>query len=232
MIVGYDCHQCKDVGWVYRSDNPKSPDFGKAFPCECREHINAERRRQYLFQIDGLTPGDRTHVFEEFQINPGNRAAYDAVTGALVKRRGMITLTGKWGLGKTELLICAVNRARESGIPAVYTTTAQLFDYLRQAYKPGEEIDIDRRWQLLTSAEVLAVDELEKFNATPWAMERFSRLIDERWRCMGNLLTLLATNARIEQLPGDVTSRLEDGRAEIVTLGGSDMRKFNEWGQP
>lgn len=229
FVVGYTCHRCRDMGWVYTTDNPKHPEFGKVFPCECKAHDFAERRRQHLLKIDGLQPDERLRKFENFVISDDNRRAYQAVTEAITKRRGMITLTGGWGMGKTELLTCAVNKARNAGIPAVYATTAHLMDHLRQAYKPGAELDIDERWNLLTSAEVLAVDELEKFNTTEWALERFSRLIDERWRSMGNLLTLLATNAKLERLPGDVFSRLQDGRAQVVNLAGPDMRPFNQW---
>lgn len=229
-VVGYACHLCHDQGWFYKDVAPGNPDFGKAFPCECREQVNAERRRNYLFSIDGLSPEDRFLRFEDFVITDENREAYFAVTDALTRHRGMVTLTGPWGVGKSNLLISAINKAREAGMAAVYATTAQLFDYLRRAYKPGEEIDIDQRWDLLVGADVLAIDELEKFAATPWALERFSRLIDERWHAMSGRLTLLATNAKVEQLPGDVTSRLEDGRAKIVTITGTDMRKFNEWG--
>lgn len=233
-VQGYTCHVCKDLGWVYHTDNPKSPDFGKAFPCQCQSANLAERRRLYLLGIDGLQPDERKHTFTEFRITDGNRSAYRAVTEAIIKRKGMITLTGAWGLGKTELLTCAVNAARDAGIPAVYATTAHIMDYLRQAYKPGAEYDIDQRWDLLTNAEVLAVDELEKFNTTEWALERFSRLIDMRWRAMGNLLTLFATNAELNRLPGDVFSRLQDGRAQVIKLAGPDMRPFNQWdeGQP
>lgn len=226
MVAGYTCFACKDLGWVYHTDNPKSRKFGKAFRCECQTANDVERRRHYLVSIDGLTREERLNDFEDFDITPGNKTAYHVVVDALVKRQGIVTLTGAWGLGKTELLVCAVNKARGAGIPSVYTRTAVLLDYLRAAYKPGVELDIDQRWELLISAEVLAVDELEKFSATEWAMERFCRLIDERWRAMGRLLTLFATNADLDRLPGDVQSRLRDRRAHVVALTGPDMRQF------
>lgn len=217
------------MGWVYHDVSNSHPEFGKAFRCECQTGQDDRKRQRYLLGIDGLTADDRQRHFEDFEVKPGNKHAYHAILDAIIKRRGFITLEGSWGLGKTELLICAVNKARDAGIPAVYTTTAALLDYLRSAYKPGVELDVDQRWELLISVEVLAVDELEKFNATEWALERFSRLVDERWRRMGRLLTLFATNAKIAALPGDVQSRMEDGRAEIIKLTGVDMRKLNEW---
>jgi hypothetical protein len=92
-----------------------------------------------------------------------------------------------------------------------------LLDYLRAAYNPdNRELSFDSRWDLLVRAEVLALDELDEFNTTPWAMERFLRLIDERWRNMQTRLTLLATNSALSQLPPKVASRLRDGRALVV----------------
>lgn len=229
LVVGYECFVCKDLGWVCRDVKANHPEFGKAFRCECKTNDDLAHRQRYLLNIDGLTPDDRLRRLEKFKIAPGNRKAYYTIVDAIIKRRGFITLEGAWGLGKTELLMCAVNAARNAGIPAVYTTTAALLDYLRSAYRPGVELDADQRWELLISTEVLAVDELEKFNATEWALERFSRLVDERWRRMGRLLTLFATNTVISALPGDIQSRMEDGRAEIIKLTGADMRKLNEW---
>ncbi len=87
----------------------------------------------------------------------------------------------------------------------------------------------DARWDLLIRAEVLALDELDEFNTTPWAMERFMRLMDERWRAMDSRLTLCATNSRINALPEKVASRLRDGRAQIVETAGSDQRPYQAW---
>ena len=138
----------------------------------------------------------------------------------------MVTLSGPTGTGKSTLLICAVNTAREANIPSVYVTVSDLLDYLRAAYNPERrDLSFDGRWDLLVSAEVLAPDELDEFNSTPWAAERFLRLIDERWCNMQTLLTMLATNSGLSRLPPKVASRLGDGRASVWTLGGEDMRR-------
>jgi DNA replication protein DnaC len=142
----------------------------------------------------------------------------------------MVTLSGPPGTGKSTLLICAVNAAREANIPSVYVTMTDLLDYLRAAFNPEQrDMSFEKRWDLLVSAEVLALDELDEFNSTPWAAERFMRLIDERWRNMHTRLTLLATNASLSRLPPKVASRLNDGRASVWTLGGADMRRAEGW---
>ena len=212
------------MGWVYHDLPATHRDFGKAFRCECQFEYDAGRRRAYLLRIDGLTPRERVMRFGEID----NRAAAQ-VQNAVALRRGLITLTGRPGTGKSSLLICAVNAAREANVPAVYTTVTDLLDYLRQAYDPKTELSFDARWELLIRCEVLALDELDEFNTTPWAMERFLRLIDERWRAMESCLTLCATNSRVNILPDKVASRLRDGRAQVIELSGADMRPYQRW---
>lgn len=143
----------------------------------------------------------------------------------------MLTLTGKPGVGKTRLLICAVNEARDAGQPAVYTTMSDLLAYLRRAFNPDLDADgtYEERWELYRTVEVLAVDELDEFSATPWAMERFMRLIDERWRNMDRCVTLLATNSRLSSMPEKIASRLRDGRALLLAITGGDMRPMQKW---
>lgn len=215
---------------MVRVDEVGRPGFGEAVPCQCRHTVNAHRRRQRLAKIDGLeTDDERSLRFD--QLLPRNNAeALAAVRQAVAERRGLITLTGRPGLGKTALLICAVNEVREAGTPGVYSTVTDLLDYLRQAFDPKQAgLSFDSRWDLLVNADVLAVDEMDEFNTTGWAMERFLRLIDQRWRHIDERLTLLATNSPIHQLPDKVASRLHDGRGRVIAMQGPDLRPFKEW---
>lgn len=203
-------------------------EFGKAFRCVCQQAGDVEKRRAYLLRVDGLTPRERALTFADLQ-GSANEAIARQILEATQRRRGMMTLTGKPGTGKSSMLIAAVNAAREAGILAVYTTITDLLDYLRQAYAPNTSLDFDGRWDLLIRCEVLALDELDEFNTTSWAMERFLRLIDERWRAMDQGLTLCATNSRLNALPEKVASRLRDGRAYVFELTGADMRPYQRW---
>lgn len=223
----YRCNECKDLGWVYEVDRDGQPT-GKAVRCSCQFGKDQERRREYLLRVDGLTPNERTLRFERL-VRDTNERAIAIVENATTMRRGIVTLTGKPGSGKSALLMCAINEAREANVPAVYTTVTDLLDYLRAAYAPGADVSFDSRWDLLVGCEVLALDELDEFNSTPWAMERFLRLMDERWRNMDRRLTLCATNSRINALPEKVSSRLRDGRAEVIEMAPHDMRRYQTW---
>lgn len=201
----------------------------KVIRCSCQTEGDHDRRRIRLLELDGLTTRERQHRFADLDTLI-NARAITTVQEATAQRRGLITLTGKPGTGKTTLLVCAVNMARESNVPAVYTTITDLLDYLRRAYNPAHgELAFDARWDLLIRAEVLALDELDEFNTTPWAMERFLRLIDERWRAMDRTLTLCATNTGLAALPEKIGSRLHDGRGQVLEMRGRDMRPYVSW---
>lgn len=232
---GYSCPLCKDMGLVYVADRNGEPIWEQAKhgkqpkvrKCDCRTEVNDARRYAYLLSIDGLSPRERTLTFDALN-RTATAPAIERVEADTRKRSGFVTLTGKPGTGKTTLLICAVNAARERNVPAVYAVMSDLLDYLRAAYNPANtsELSFDARWDLLLRAEVLAIDEVDQFNATPWAMERFLKLIDERWRMMDSRLTLLATNLPPVALPDKVYSRARDGRAAILSTGGPDMRPY------
>lgn len=207
---------------------PGDPGFGKAIRCECQTANDIEKRRNNLLKIDGLNPSERLLRFMDLQ-GAYNDNAIQTVRDATLRRKGLLTLTGKPGTGKSSILIAAVNEAREGNVPAVYSTVTDVLDYLRQAYAPNTELALDARWDTLVRCEVLALDELDEFNTTAWAMERFLRLIDERWRNMDRCLTLCATNSRVTTMPDKVASRLRDGRARVIELSGADMRPYQKW---
>lgn len=213
------------MGYYVKDLKPGQPEFGKAFRCRCRTENDTSRRLRYLLSIDGLTDDERRYRFDNTMKSKTISPALDAVKETLFRRRGIVTLSGAPGVGKSRLLICAVNEARDVNLPAVYTTVTDLLEYLRRAYSPQkDEPDFDGRWDLLVKADVLALDELDEFNTTPWAMEKFLRLIDERWRSINDRVTIVATNANLNTLPEKVASRLRDGRAQVVTMKGADNR--------
>jgi len=195
--------------------------FGKPQRCGCRAAEDNAKRAGYLAEIDGLTDDERAYSFDSFIITPGNRRAYTAVTGAVARGSGLVTLYGLPGRGKSYLLIAAVNNARNRGVPAVYTKMADLLIHLKKTFNPRNDAPtFDRMWDLYISADILAVDEIDEINVTDWVMERFLNLIDQRWRLMGKMLTLFAANTELRNLPEKVESRLRDARGAVVEVGG------------
>lgn len=196
--------------------------------CDCKRQEDNMRRSQFLVAMDGLTDRERACRFSNIQ----DRYTPDTLPKlrqATLEHRGLITLTGNFGVGKTTLLTCAVNEGRDHDLLVIYTTVSDLLSYLRSTFGPETEVSFDRYWDALIRCDILALDELDEFKTSEWAMERFLRLMDERWRRMDEVLTLCALNGRIQSLPGKVQSRLRDGRAQVINITGEDMRPFNSW---
>lgn len=196
--------------------------------CQCKTGEDKTRRSAFLLKMDGLTDQERTLRFANTDDRYGPGTLH-AVKIAVDERRGLLTLNGNYGTGKSTLLICTVNEGRESGRLAIYTTLADLLTYLRSTFSPDAEESFDKYWEALIKCDILALDELDEFNTTPWAMEKFLNLMDERWRRMNEVLTICALNNRVQSLPGKVQSRLKDGRAKILTIQGEDQRPYNAW---
>lgn len=206
------------------------PDFGKATPCGCTSVRLGEKRKARLMKLDGLTEEERGYRLDNYEVIPANRATYDALAKAAAQQRGFIIVEGPYGVGKSRLLISVVNECREDGALSIYASMAELLDYLRDAFNPKRESEnYEERWETLVNAPVLVIDELEKFSTSPWAMEKFTQLLHIRYRNIGQRLTLMATNATVANLPGDLRSRLGDGRATICKISGADQRPENNW---
>lgn len=226
----YKCDTCKDAGYYLTVDaeDPFWHEHPRMIRCSCKAEEDRARRLSLLLKFDGLTTAERQRRFDRLD-NIYSDNLIEKVERLVVEGRGMITLFGEPGVGKSTLLICAVNAGRERDRLAIYTTMPDLLSYLRSTFGPDSEDTFDRYWDALIKADILAIDELDEFSDSKWSMERFLRLIDERWRRMDEVLTLYATNARPNALVSKVRSRLQDGRAQIIKVEGKDMRGANEW---
>ena len=168
-----------------------------------------------------------TWTFGNSKRNEANGTAFDAAELLAGNPQRFLALLSpaKYGVGKTRLLACIVNAARAAGHTAIYTTTADVLDYLRSAYAPNAEISYDGRFDTLRNARVLALDEFDRWAPTAWAQEKFFQLIDYRYRNADNMLTVFAANSDISILPGYIASRMNDVSNYVFILTGQDVRR-------
>lgn len=218
------CDKCNGVGW-YILDVPVShPKFGQAISCDCMDEKRKARLLSKLEALDGLTASERTRTFENMEPHPRQLAALMILRDA---ENGIYVLHGTPGTGKTHLLHCTVNQAKAQGRVAVYTSMPDVLDYLRSAFNPRNDEPFEERWKLLIECPVLCLDEMDEFNATEWAKERFLRLIDERWRNRESRLTVVALNGDPRTLLPKVASRLMQGT--VIEMQSNDLRqKFKQ----
>lgn len=216
------------MGWVKYDVEPGHRLFGKFVPCTCRDTAAAER----LAKISRLSSDMLAWRFDGFKARKldgfKNRSGLHDVTPQLRRAldvgTGWVTLSGPFGTGKTFLAAAMVNEARLRGLIAVYTTTADLLDDLRATFNPNRdkvEPTYSQLFHDVMNAQVLVLDEIEKFSTTPWAEEKFFQLIEHRYRIWPESLTMIVTNRRIgldaqilpnTMYPGYLESRIMDGR--------------------
>ena len=215
------CRVCKGIGWVYRDDasneTERCPACGEA------------RQQQYLDRICGLVGAMRDWTFANsrpanaMQVAPWKHMAELAPNPARC-----VTLCGRPGTGKTRLLACLVNAGRQNRWTSVYATMSEILEHLRRAYRPESEIGYDDLWERLVDARILAIDECDRWNPTPWAQEKFYDLVDARYRAGADHCTAFATNKAVEDLPGYLASRLQDKRCRVFDFGeyAVDLRRI------
>ncbi|MFA5637161.1 MAG: ATP-binding protein [Anaerovoracaceae bacterium] len=227
------CDYCKDTHYV---ENAR----GHVVWCpRCSaDHAQAAEER-----ATGLVGELRGYVLDTFVAAHGTTyrqsvlaQALDAARQAIAHPIGFVGWYGGVGTGKTHLMAAICNTLRQRDMSVHYTTTIALLDHLRDAFDPKNGDDpYSRRFERLLQVDVLALDELDRFNATAWAKSAFFRLLDHRYSRANECLTLWATNKRLtdaagkrQTIIGDDTgyleSRLSDGRFLAVDMGEGDVR--------
>lgn len=160
----------------------------------------------------------------------------DAAREACEKGIGFVMLYGSYGQGKTLALKIAVAQAVKAGKKAAYANMSGVLDDLLLAYDEDQhrQGELLRKMGWWTGLEVLALDELDKVNATAWARMRIHQLLDRRYTMAlrGNGVTIMAANTGnkgLDDLDGYLVSRLRDNRfvecGQLVELNGPDGRQ-------
>ncbi len=144
---------------------------------------------------------------------------------------GWLTLWGSYGTAKTMAVQAMVAGLVRSGTQARFYHAKRLeqgwFDDMR-----GDTANA----QLYRRVRVLAIDEADKINLkSDWTRAAWQELMDDRYRSglSGKTCTLLICQGDpAEYMPGDVASRMADGRFYRQWAGGKNRHAVTkpEWG--
>lgn len=232
MAAEKRCPVCRGAQKVLRPANPgEKPNYGgesgidRVVLMDCPV-CNRDGQQRYLERLSRLTAEMRTWGYGNTQDTDDNGAAYDYGKTLAERPRWFYTLWGAFGVGKTRLLACLVNAGRTNGWTSIYITMAELLDHLRAAFNPqtAEKVTFDALWEDLCKCRILAIDEADRFNPTPWAVEKFTELIESRYRNGPDRCTAFATNVDPATLNGYLYSRMMYRESRVFHITGGDWR--------
>lgn len=225
-----DCPVCNGWGWVRVHVPVGHPNFGTLTPCDCQREIREQHRFERLVQISGLLPQELALRFEnvvERAEGGDTREMLKLARAFVTNPRGMLTVWGGYGNGKTLILQAIINEFRhQCGIWGTYVRLKDLIDYIRAGNATGAMDDARARYEELKACPVLAIDECDGPRMTDYAEEFRRAFFDDRYRLAvyREAHTVLAMNCDPVTLPGDIADRLRDGRFTIHHNADASMR--------
>jgi DNA replication protein DnaC len=233
------CHQESSWEWV-----PPIPVNGKSLAgtgvwrsqllegqCPaCFAAIEAQRQqdkrvqvlREGLIQLLGGEKPYREFTFEQYEVTPGNRLAFERAK-SFNPRQNNLYLWGPCGMGKTHLAYAIARTGFEQGRPVMILRPSQLTRKVRMRDPRQEQETIDG----FVRVEVLILDDLGIGNDTAYARQILQEILDARdFQDRGGLvitgkysLSGLAQTWNEDTIP----SRLA-GMCQIVEIKGVDGR--------
>jgi len=225
-----NCPVCGGIGYV-RADVPLGdPRFGKIERCPNAAALDIQRMK--ADPRIGITERDFELSFENIRpVSPITQVVADIKPLVLSRasktpKGAFVLIVGTPGIGKSLFLRTVVAVAVSSGITGAYANLSYTLDDLRRAYDtPNAGEELEGRFTWWQNLDILALDEFDKVNSTPWARERIHMLMDARYRLAveGRGLTLVASNS--EPMDDYLMSRFRDQRVgRVYRLNGQDIR--------
>jgi len=140
------------------------------------------------------------------------------------KPAGWLVLTGTYGCGKTHLAAAIANlQVAANRQTPMFVVVPDLLDHLRATFSPTSAITLDRLFDQVRSAPLLALDDLGTESATPWAREKLFQLFNHRYSA--RLPTVITTSVTIEEIDPRLRSRmLDSARCTVFAIQAPSYR--------
>ncbi len=221
----YECPKCKDMGFVYRTDE-KGNEI--ACRCKCRE----SSRSKEIMKRSGISAEFQKKTFDNFATR-GNPQLSNAKNKAIQyvenfaqtehKRYNSIMFTGQAGAGKTHLGTAICGTLMKSGVAVIYMAYRNAVTKIKQ--NVIDEAVYNRELNQYTSARVLYIDDLLKGRLTGTDINIMYEIVNYRY--MNNMPIVISTEKSPNELLAfdeAIGSRMiEMCRGNIIQLQGKEL---------
>lgn len=172
------------------------------------------------------------HTFENFDKVKGSENAYDMMQSIANGKsdKKFIFLYGTTGNGKTYLLEALIIAWAKQGIRAIYNTNSQIMRRLKRGMKNEIGFLYDDIFDSLCKTDRLIIDDVGMGTVEgTWELATLEDIINERYHKRyypKPIITIMATNKDITQIPDRILSRFYDPEVGTVIFNKApDFRK-------
>jgi len=226
---------CDGSGFYKHPVRVGHPDFGKLFPCDCKQLGDADKAQARMAHVLGMLAQDMgpelsAATLDSYDLGRAAHAeARTSMAAALTICRsyverpyGWIYLYGPTGVGKSHLLAATAREvATRYRLSATYVSEPDLLRWLREGYARHQThgdpdsafVDADARMVALQRVDVLLLDDLGTAHrgksqgiAASWADAQLIDLLYQRH--LHERYTLITANLHLDDLEFRVRSRI------------------------
>jgi DNA replication protein DnaC len=218
-----NCEYCGGIGAVHPMVDGKV-DYSRTIPCSCSTEMSKKKRLDNLIASCALPPYAMDMNFENLEIYPEVKTAYESAVEMANKpgELAWLAFIGENGNGKTHLSVSICKAWIKAGIPARYTFVSLLLDELREGFKKEDsENSYTNKFQYFCNVPLLLLDDYGMESKTAWVQEKLDTIVD--YRLMNNKSLLVTSNLALDDMPIRIRSRLaRHPKGKVIEIAAPD----------
>jgi DNA replication protein DnaC len=209
--ISDDCpyHQCDGTGLIHMRHTQTFEE--KLVICPCKEEKRKDRELREISKIPEAFADATINSFDVYMYKKEENIdiARSAKLAAMNYVRyfetfkkagkGLYLYSKTKGSGKTRLA-CSIANAlvKEYNVKTHFTTTLDLLDNIRKTYGNGSTFSSEEVIEMYKTIDVLILDDIGVENVTPWVVEKFTQILNERMERKN--ITIFTSNIEVSNL--------------------------------
>jgi len=183
------CAKCEDFPCAIKNDGYKPvvrviDGYGVEVaytPCKILKAKETRQRLSKLFKESKLPSRYIGKSFEDYEVTAENEQAVKLAKKIVKNPQFGMYVYGKPGTGKTLLSAIMAQELIKAGKTVIFGDVPSVLDDLKSTFDGGGEQKISRLMEMLSSVDMLVLDDLGTEIPTEWAVERLYKIVNDRY---------------------------------------------------